>query len=73
MATRTLTKNIIFRYRNNFAITPSRSAWKVQIHIPRIKLVRTVWIFREKIEKSSSGSRVLYMTLRARSIDPIPE
>ena len=32
------------------------------VHIPRIKLVRTVWILGEKIEKSSSGARILHKT-----------
>ena len=49
-ATRTLSKNIMSRYCNNFAITTSRSAWKVRVHILIIKLVRKVWIITEKIE-----------------------
>ena len=52
----------ISRYCNNFAITPSRLAWKMRVYITRIKFVRTVWIFREKIENSSSGALVLHMT-----------
>ena len=32
------------------------------MHNPRIKLMRTVWIFREKIENSSSCALVLHMT-----------
>ena len=32
------------------------------VHIPEIKLVRTVWMFSEKIEKLSSGVYVLYTT-----------
>ena len=46
-------KNIISRYCHNFALTPSYSAWKMRVNIPRMKLVKTVWIFRKKIEKSS--------------------
>ena len=32
------------------------------VHIPRIKLMGTGWILREKIKNSSSGVRVLHMT-----------
>ena len=32
------------------------------MHIPLIKLVRAVWMLREKIENSSSGARALHMT-----------
>ena len=32
------------------------------VYIPEIKLVRMVWIFRDKIENSSSGAHVLHMT-----------
>ena len=42
-----LSKNIISRYCNNFAITSSRSVQKVCINIPGIKVVKNgavVWI-----------------------------
>ena len=32
------------------------------VQIQRMKSVRTVWIFREKIEKSPSGAGVLHTT-----------
>ena len=48
MATRTLSKNIISRYCNNFAIVPSRSAWKVCINIPEKKIgMNGVDVWRE--------------------------
>ena len=53
MATRTLSKIItcISHYCNNFAITRSTiSAWKASVNIPRIKLVRMVWIFTGKLK-----------------------
>ena len=34
----------------------------VSTHIPRIKLVRMVWILKEKLENLSSGACVLHMT-----------
>ena len=37
--TRTLPRNMIYRYCNNFAITLIRWAWKVCMHIPGIQLV----------------------------------
>ena len=45
--TRSLSKNIISRYCKIFAITPSSSTWNVNVNISELKLVRTVWIFRE--------------------------
>ena len=62
MVTITLCKNIVSCYCDDFAITPRSSVWKVSVHIPRKKLVRTVWMFREKIEKSLSGACSLHMT-----------
>ena len=46
--------NIISRNCNNFAITPSRSAWKVCVHISGIKVVKAVWIFPAKAENPTS-------------------
>ena len=61
MAMRMLSKNIISHYCNNFAITPSSLAWKVSI-FPGIKLVRPVWIFKERIKTLLSGAHVLHVT-----------
>ena len=47
---------IILRPCINFAITPSCTVWKVSVNIPGIKLMRTVWIFREKIDNLSLGA-----------------
>ena len=55
-------ENMISFYCKNFAITPGLSEWKVNANIPEIKLVRTVWIFREKIEKLLEGAQVFHIT-----------
>ena len=68
--TRTLSKKINFRYCNNPAINPSRSEWKVLINIAGIKSVgiNVVVAWEELIKNISSGSHVLYTTLK---LDPV--
>ena len=65
---------VISRYCNNFATTPSLSAWKVCVHIPEIKLVRMVWIFREKIYRqmltSSTQPIWSFQTSKCRITNP---
>ena len=46
----------------NFEIAARHSAWRVCIKLPRIKLVRTVWMFGGKIENLLSDVCILQKT-----------
>ena len=49
-------KIFISRYCNDFEITPRRSAWKVCIIIPGLKVFEGWWCLKRKVENLSSGS-----------------